>query len=117
MVPSQETRSDSFQPNLLVVDDDETNRKILSGRLEAEGHKVFVAENGRRALEVIEAQPFDLVLLDILMPEMDGYQVLQYLKSHQTLREIPVIVLSALTRSRAPLGASKWRRRLSDQAV
>ena len=45
---------------------------------------------------MIEAQPFDLVLLDILMPEMDGYQVLKYLKSHQTLRDIPVIVLSAL---------------------
>ena len=96
MMGSQETRSDSFQSNLLVVDDDETNRKILSGRLEAEGHKVFVAENGRQALKMIEAQPFDLVLLDILMPEMDGYQVLQYLKSHQTLRDIPVIVLSAL---------------------
>ena len=96
MMRSQETRPDSLQPTLLVVDDDETNRKILSGRLEAEGHKVSVAENGRRALEMIEAQPFDLVLLDILMPEMDGYQVLKYLKSHQTLRDIPIIVLSAL---------------------
>jgi len=93
---SQETKSQPPQPNLLVVDDDETNRKILSGRLEAEGYKVFVAENGRRALEMIETQPFDLVLLDILMPEMDGYQVLQYLKSRQTLHNIPVIVLSAL---------------------
>jgi DNA-binding response OmpR family regulator len=96
MIPSQKTRVESFQAKLLVVDDDETNRKILSGRLEAEGHRVFVAENGRHALEMIDAQPFDLVLLDILMPAMDGYQVLQYLKSHQTLREIPVIVLSAL---------------------
>lgn len=82
--------------SLLVVDDDETNRKILFGRLESEGHKVSVAENGRRALEMIQAEPFDLVLLDILMPEMDGYQVLKYLKSHQTARDIPVIVLSAL---------------------
>ena len=77
MMTSPETRPSSLQTTLLVVDDDETNRKILSGRLEAEGHKVFVAENGRRALEMIEAQPFDLVLLDILMPEMDGYQVPQ----------------------------------------
>jgi len=82
--------------SVLVVDDDETNRKILSGRLESEGHKVSVAENGRRALEVIEREPFDLVLLDILMPEMDGYQVLKHLKSRQTARDIPVIVLSAL---------------------
>src|SRR5215475_634164 len=96
MIPSQETRPDLFRPTLLVVVEDETNRKILSGRLEAEGHKVFAAENGRRALEIIETQPFDLVLLDILMPEMDGYQVLQYLKSRDTLRDVPVIVLSAL---------------------
>jgi two-component system, NtrC family, response regulator len=96
MMTSPETRPSSLQTTLLVVDDDETNRKILSGRLEAEGHKVVVAKNGRRALEMLVAQPFDLVLLDILMPEMDGYQVLKYLKSHQTLRDIPVIVLSAL---------------------
>ncbi|MBI2997211.1 MAG: response regulator, partial [Deltaproteobacteria bacterium] len=63
---------------LLVVDDDETNRKILSGRLESEGHKVSVAENGRRALEIIQAEPFDLIIRDILMPEMDGYQVLKH---------------------------------------
>jgi DNA-binding NtrC family response regulator len=82
--------------SLLVVDDDQTNRKILSGRLEAEGHKISVAENGQRALEMIERCAFDLVLLDILMPEMDGYQVLKHLKSHQSTRDIPVIVLSAL---------------------
>jgi adenylate cyclase len=81
-----------LQGSVLVVDDDETNRKILSDRLEAEGHKVSVAENGRRALEMLQAQPFDLVLLDILMPEMDGYQVLKYLKSDATARDIPVIV-------------------------
>jgi DNA-binding NtrC family response regulator len=79
-----------------VVDDDETNRRILSDRLEAEGHKVSVAANGRLALELIQKERFDLVLLDILMPEMDGYQVLKTLKSHPTVREIPVIVLSAL---------------------
>ncbi|PYJ65303.1 MAG: adenylate/guanylate cyclase domain-containing response regulator, partial [Verrucomicrobia bacterium] len=54
------------------------------------------AENGCEALEMIKEQPFDLVLLDIMMPEMDGYQVLRQLKSDPTLREIPVIVLSAL---------------------
>jgi len=85
-----------LQSCLLVVDDDETNRKILTGRLEAEGHKVAVAGNGRQALEMIERDAFDLVLLDILMPEMDGYQVLKHLKSHQSTRDIPVIALSAL---------------------
>ncbi|MGB7952065.1 MAG: response regulator, partial [Candidatus Binatia bacterium] len=85
-----------LQGYLLVVDDDETNRKMLSDRLETEGHRVSVAENGRLALELIQKERFDLVLLDILMPEMDGYQVLQTLKSHPTARDIPVIVLSAL---------------------
>lgn len=79
-----------------MIDDDETSRKILSGRLGAEGHKVSVAENGRRALERLQAEPFDLVLLDILMPEMDGYEVLRNLKSRQSTQHIPVIVLSAL---------------------
>jgi DNA-binding NtrC family response regulator len=87
---------DKLQGALLVVDDDETNRKILTDRLEAEGHKVAVAENGRRALEMIQRERFDLVLLDILMPEMDGYQVLKSLKSDPRVRDIPVIVLSVL---------------------
>jgi DNA-binding NtrC family response regulator len=88
--------STEIHGRLLVVDDDETNRKILSDRLEAEGHKVSVAENGRRALDILQRERFDLVLLDILMPEMDGYQVLKHLKSQPGLRDIPVIVLSAL---------------------
>jgi CheY-like chemotaxis protein len=61
---------------VLVVDDVEANRDLLSRRLKQQGHAVSVAENGRRALEMVRAEPFDLVLLDIMMPEMDGYQVL-----------------------------------------
>lgn len=82
--------------NLLVVDDDPTNRKILSDRLEIQGHNVSVADNGQRALEMIAVDAFDLILLDILMPEMDGYQVLKQLKSNKKSRDISVIVLSAL---------------------
>jgi len=81
---------------VLVVDDNEMNRDMLCSLLEADGHKACVAENGRLALESIKANPFDLVLLDVMMPEMNGYQVLEYLKSDPGLREIPVIVLSAL---------------------
>jgi adenylate cyclase len=81
---------------VLVVDDNEMNRDMLCSLLEADGHKACVAENGRLALESIKASPFDLVLLDVMMPEMDGYEVLRHLKSDQTLRDIPVIVLSAL---------------------
>jgi class 3 adenylate cyclase/CheY-like chemotaxis protein len=86
-----------LQPSsVLVVDDNEMNRDMLCQLLQTGGHKTFVAENGRQALDRIKEEPFDLVLLDIMMPEMDGYQVLEHLKSNNTLRDIPVIVLSAL---------------------
>jgi adenylate cyclase len=81
---------------VLVVDDTEMNRDMLCSLLEADGHKSAVAENGRLALELLKAKPFDLVLLDVMMPEMNGYQVLEQLKSDSSLRAIPVIVLSAL---------------------
>jgi adenylate cyclase len=82
--------------NVIVVDDTEMNRDMLCALLAADGHQTAVAENGRLALALIKAKPFDLVLLDVMMPEMDGYQVLEHLKSDPTLRDIPVIVLSAL---------------------
>ena len=82
--------------NILVVDDIEMNRDMLCSLLQADGHKASVAENGRLALESIKAQPYDLVLLDVMMPEMNGYQVLEQLKADPGLRHIPVIVLSAL---------------------
>jgi adenylate cyclase len=82
--------------NILVVDDIEMNRDMLCALLEADGHKAAVAENGRLALEKIKSNPYDLILLDVMMPEMNGYQVLEHLKSDHALRDIPVIVLSAL---------------------
>ena len=91
------TISPDIQPNsVLVVDDNETNRDMLCHLLEVDGHKASVAENGRLALELVKVKPFDLILLDIRMPEIDGYQVLRHLKSDDTLRDIPVIVLSIL---------------------
>jgi adenylate cyclase len=82
--------------SVLVVDDIEMNRDMLCALLEADGHKATVAENGRLALEAIKSNPYDLILLDVMMPEMNGYQVLEHLKSDHGLRDIPVIVLSAL---------------------
>ncbi|MDQ5853025.1 MAG: response regulator [Chloroflexota bacterium] len=82
--------------SLLVVDDNEGNRDMLSRRLQRQGYTVSVADNGRRALEMVQREQFDLVLLDIMMPEMSGYEVLEHLKADNTLRHIPVIVLSAL---------------------
>jgi sigma-B regulation protein RsbU (phosphoserine phosphatase) len=82
---------------VLIVDDVEANRDVLSGRLKRQGYVVATAENGQQALEKLRADTFDLVLLDIMMPEMDGYEVLQRLKADEALRPIPVIMISALS--------------------
>jgi len=81
--------------NILVVDDHRTTRLKLSLGLKQQGHMVVEAENGRQAIEKLQSGPFDLVLLDILMPEMNGYQVLEQMKKNQALRDVPVIVISA----------------------
>jgi len=73
------------------------NRDLLSRRLQQQGHTVTRAENGRRALEMIAAEEFDLVLLDIMMPELDGYGVLEQLRADGTLDRLPVIMISAVT--------------------
>jgi serine phosphatase RsbU (regulator of sigma subunit) len=82
---------------LLVVDDNEMNRDLLSRRLRQQGHTVSVAENGRQALEKIAAEELDLVMLDIMMPELDGYQVLEKMRTDGTLERLPVIMISAVT--------------------
>ncbi|HET7790808.1 MAG TPA: protein kinase [Gemmatimonadales bacterium] len=81
---------------ILVVDDGAENREVLKRRLERSGHAVETAENGRRALEILRSSGFDLVLLDVLMPELDGFAVLEAIKSDPALRDIPVIMISAL---------------------
>jgi adenylate cyclase len=81
---------------VLVVDDIEANRDLLGRRLQRQGHTVTLAQDGLQALELIQAQPFDLVLLDIMMPKMNGYQVLEHLKADPALRYIPVIMISAV---------------------
>jgi CheY-like chemotaxis protein len=82
--------------HILVVDDVAENRDVLQRRLEREGHAVSCAANGREALERTGAQAFDLILLDILMPEVDGFEVLRRLKQSEDTRDIPVIMISAL---------------------
>ncbi len=82
--------------HLLLVDDDATNRDLFVRRLEKQGYTVSTAENGRLALEKLHKGHYDLVLLDILMPEMNGYEALQVMKSDDHLRHIPVIMISAL---------------------
>ena len=81
---------------LLVVDDNKVNRLLLARSLELQGHRAVLAENGRVALELLRREPFDLLLLDIEMPEMDGFQVLEQLKADRQLRDLPVIVTSSV---------------------
>ena len=126
---------------ILVVDDNEENRDMLARRLAREGHRVRVAPGGREALDALTAEPVDLVLLDVMMPEMSGYEVLQRLKSDGRLRDIPVLMISALDELesvvrcielgaedylgkpfdpillRARIGACLERKRLRDQEV
>ena len=84
-------------PALLVVDDNEDNLYTLTRRLKRQGYdNVATAEDGRQALELMAARPFDLVLLDVMMPEMDGYQVLETMKADPALHRIPVVMISAL---------------------
>jgi class 3 adenylate cyclase len=81
---------------VLAVDDNRVNRIALSRLLRQLGHVVTLAENGQQALDRLKESAFDLLLLDIVMPEMDGYEVLRRLKQDRALRDIPVIVISAL---------------------
>src|SRR5688572_27907268 len=82
---------------LLLVDDNEDNLYTLTLRLKGEGYNNLVtAANGREALERLQAQPFDLVLLDIMMPELNGYEVLAAMKADALLRHIPLITISAV---------------------
>jgi two-component system, cell cycle response regulator len=82
--------------SLLVVDDNSMNRIMLSRYITKLGYQATLVENGRQALEKLQTEPFDLVLLDVEMPEMDGYQVLEQLKADPRLRDIPVIMISAV---------------------
>ena len=95
--PVSETALSAVAPaRILVVDDIATNRDLLSRRLALEGHRVVTAGGGREALERLRSEDFDLVLLDLMMPEMNGFEVLARIKSDDRLHRLPVIMVSAL---------------------
>jgi diguanylate cyclase (GGDEF)-like protein len=89
-------KSHPISAHLLVVDDQEDNRDLLQRRLEQEGHKITTAASGLEALELVKKQDFDIILLDLVMPEMNGFEILQTLKGDPQLRHIPVIMISAI---------------------
>jgi CheY-like chemotaxis protein len=126
---------------ILVVDDNEINRDVLGRQLERQGHRVTPAAGGQEALDLAHSRPFDLVLLDVMMPGMNGYEVLGHLKTDKATRDLPVIMVSALeeldsvvrcielgaedylpkpcdpTLLRARVGACLEKKRLRDQEV
>jgi adenylate cyclase len=97
-IAAKEADLAAVQPSrILVVDDNASNRDLLSRRLQRQGHTVLQAEEGSIALALVEKEAFDLVLLDLMMPGISGYDVLAMLKSDRRFREIPVIMISALS--------------------
>ena len=81
---------------ILVVDDEELNRILLTTSLQESGYAVETAEDGQQALQLLRSGEFDAVLLDLIMPRMDGYQTLAEMRSDAALRRIPVIVISSM---------------------
>ena len=90
-------RPDEQPAHILVVDDLEPNRRALEALLERDGHRVTVAEDGAQALDAVKLDRPDLVLLDIVMPEVDGYEVCRQLKTDPATRLIPVVLVTGLT--------------------
>jgi putative two-component system response regulator len=88
---------DPVHGNILVVDDVPANLTLLSGMLKEKGHRVRPVPSGKLALKAVEHDPPDLILLDITMPEMDGFEVCRRLKQDKRYRDIPIIFISALT--------------------
>jgi adenylate cyclase len=84
------------QASVLVVDDDPVTRLLLSGSLERNGHQVRIAENGAQALDLLRSESFDVVLCDVVMPEMDGYRVLEQIKGDADLRHLPVVMVTSV---------------------
>jgi signal transduction histidine kinase/DNA-binding response OmpR family regulator len=136
------TIESNLEAALLIVDDIDDNRFALARRLAREGYKnVTTAGDGQQALELLQSKPFDLVLLDIMMPKLNGYEVLERMKADEKLRHIPVIMISAIdeldsvircielgaedylpkpfnpTLLRARVGAALERKRLHDQVT
>jgi sigma-B regulation protein RsbU (phosphoserine phosphatase) len=97
-VPEPKTSRDVFKDEgaILVVDDDESSREMLARRLRRCGYTVSAVSSGLHALALARKQRFDLVLLDMIMPGLDGFQVLAKFKAEAPLREIPIVMLSAL---------------------
>lgn len=85
------------QPLILLVDDEAQNLRLMRAQLEAEGYRIATAEDGPRALAAAAAEPPDLILLDVMMPEMDGFEVAARLKADARLKPVPIVMVTALS--------------------
>ena len=88
--------NDALRGEILIVDDNEANRELLCRRLEQQGHQTSAARDGQEALTLLQDRDFDVLLLDIIMPTLNGYEVLKRIKADDRLRHLPVIMISAL---------------------
>ena len=95
MPPEDAVPITAASPTLLVVDDNEMNRDMLSRRLQRKGYKVIVADGGKQACQLITDQSFDLILLDVMMPDISGIEVLQWIRQQHTSADLPVIMVTA----------------------
>jgi serine phosphatase RsbU (regulator of sigma subunit) len=95
IVNEQVTVAQTKSYKILVVDDSGINREILAAQVQAEGYQAATAKDGKQAIEMIQTGTFDLILLDIIMPEIDGYEVLKWIR-HSSWKHIPTIMISAL---------------------
>ena len=100
---TEDTNQTDVNPRVLVVEDEEIVRDILPKVLSEEGYRVDAVETGEDGLKALDNHLYDLVLLDLIMPNMDGFAVLEIKAQDQTISDIPVIVLSAMDPQRQPI--------------
>jgi len=85
------------KPRILCIDDELVNLKLFEAALAPEGYEVIKATNGKEALEIISEQEVDIVFLDVMMPEMDGYEICRRLKENPLTQHIPIVMVTALS--------------------
>lgn len=86
-------------PRILVIDDSDVNRRLLDARLQERGYRVSLAHGGVRGLGMARAEPPDLILLDVMMPDLDGFQVCQQLRADPALEAVPIVMVTAMNES------------------
>lgn len=90
--------AERVKPNILLVDDRAENLLVLEGVLDGEGYNLHKANSGPEALRIVLKQPFDLILLDVQMPDMDGFEVARLLRGKKESKEIPIIFITAISK-------------------